>query len=523
MPVVPEVLPGRAAPAFDSARGASPAAFGADIGAGVNNFGRAVSAYGEHLQALREQEDKLWVEDELNQFSADWTAIEARSRREVLATPDAYTDSQRYVEQQWDTASGAFIERVQRSRQLTPAMAQGLRSRINAMQAAAGLEAVNLETDRVTRSTAMKVGRRIDMATNEVISTPGLWESRKESIRAFIEQNAAALGETTQETLEQAEAAMDAAHISGRIKEDPQAVLSDLHSGIYDDVIDPDTKQKGISAAYREIEDRVAAADRADAREQRNLQRRQHEAFGDALVRIAANDMTQEQLAELLARDVISPEDYRVAQTDLRRAASDDGNAALELDLRIDVLNGEATLGDLLSHRDELSTDEMTRLVDLADQVARRGGALAREDVQQSMDIIRSFVGGVRGPLAVLDQEASAREARALEEFTTRLAPDGSNQRALREEVIQNFRRPTALPSVFDAPVSRYLPRSGQMNSNPELLRSAIRDAMEQLAEDRTAGLITPEEADYEVRVLGQYTQELRRMTPPPTLAPLAE
>lgn len=520
MPIVPEVTPGRAAPAFDSAAGSSPNAFGAGIGQGVNAFGLAVTAYGEHLHEMRVKEDQLWAEDQLNQFTNDWAAIEQRARQEVLSQPDKYPNSQQYIERQWEAASGAFLERIQQERQLLPEMQRGLQSRINRMQSAAALEAVNLETDRVMDVTKTRVNDRVNMAVNEVISSPGLWPGRKDTVQALIESNASALGEDAPEIWQEAEKALDAAHLLGRVKEDPQATLSDLQNGDYDDIIDPDTKQKSISAAYREIEDRVNRADREEARALRQRAQRQNAAFADVLVRIANEDISQAELADLLAADVISPEDYRTAQVDLRREASEFGDENLETDLRIGILTGEVTLPDLLTHRESLSNDQMTELLSLADQSARRGGALAREDVQQSISMIRSFVGGERGPLAILDAEASAREARAIEEFTSRLAPDGSNHRALREEVIQNYRRPTAMPSIFELPASQYVDRTNQMNNNPELLRAAISDAAERIADDRAAGLLTPEQADYEVLVLNRYLEELRRLTP--IEAPLA-
>lgn len=100
------------------------------------------------------------------------------------------------------------------------------------------------------------------------------------------------------------------------------------------------------------------------------------------------------------------------------KEVEDDPNVTLNLSR--DALANDPTIPSRVVQAMEnqlISGETAIQIVGQHDQASRRGGILAREDVQRAREFVDANVGGLRGPLAILDSAGSARTARALREY----------------------------------------------------------------------------------------------------------
>ena len=136
-------------------------------------------------------------------------------------------------------------------------------------------------------------------------------------------------------------------------------------------------------------------------------------------------------------------------------------------------------------------------LVRNLNEAERRGGPMARDDVKRARRYLDQVVGGVRGPLAVLDTASSIRVAnatRAFDETIRALEEKGAqyNASAVADEIAQQYRLVEEPISAMPKP--RYLVGS---RSTPDV------DATRQeTLRALDSGEISPEEASVELELL---------------------
>ncbi len=147
---------------------------------------------------------------------------------------------------------------------------------------------------------------------------------------------------------------------------------------------------------------------------------------------------------------------------DAEETPEDDDGVVLVMmrDLDDGLLTKERVLN---AYGDGLITRE--RAVELRTAVDRGTDETEREALQ----FIRANVGGVRGPLAVLDSQSSQREAAAVREFRSRV-DKGESPDAVADDIVTRFRKQEPGMSALPRPVFLIGPRS-----NPDIAATAQR------------------------------------------------
>lgn len=161
-----------------------------------------------------------------------------------------------------------------------------------------------------------------------------------------------------------------------------------------------------------------------------------------------------------------------------------------------------------------LSKDTALALMKQVESVRRGGGVLARDDVQRQRAHIDAMVGGVRGPLAVLDSASSQRVANAVRDYDERVAAEYDrakaegrpfNPKAIADEIVDLYR---ASP-----PDRLALPRPRYAGSRPASIED-VQLVRQRTAEALLAGDILPAQAAEQERLLQQYEAALTPVMP---------
>lgn len=523
MPTIPRITPARIEPAYDSGRGNSADAFGAGVGRASVALAGAVAGATEALIQRRQTEDAMWAEQEYNEFNTQWALREAELNRQIAGNPQAYPDSHKLVEQEFDAMHAEFINRVDSSRTLLPNIRNALGSQLGSLRGRVQIGAISVEDGRIADAATIYVRDRMDLARNEVISSPGLLQSRRLAMNTLIERNRDNLGAAAEDMLRESEQSLTYASVLGQIKQEPEATLQNLHTGEFDELLDPDDKQRAIAEGYREIDNRAREAERRAAEARRAREEAQSSRFSQLLVSNARGTLTENAIIEELARDNITSDMYRTLIRESRYEANDVGDGRLFNEIQIEILTGGPGLELISEYRNRLSTGQVSQLLEMQDQSARRGGALARDDVSRSMNFVRDVAAGAAGPLATFDTEQIFRAQQALQEFTSRLAPDGSNHRILMQEITSNpaFRAPD-FGEGFDIEIANIPGFSRQdMLGEPADVYNRIRAATDALQSRRARGEIDELEYAYQVSVLHRAMTQTRARDIP--TVPMAE
>lgn len=233
-----------------------------------------------------------------------------------------------------------------------------------------------------------------------------------------------------------------------------------------------------------------------DANAEKMRKREREERAVELTLGIADGATGEGAVIEALRLRQIDRRQFGQLMTALSRAEPDDVNAVAALGLRADVLDGRAGVTEILaSHAvGEIDLDTAEELIGAADQVTRRGGVLARADVRAARGFVDSTIGGIRGPLAILDSASSERTQNALRDFDNQVRKAGESGQsfdpfAIADEVVEGFRTKPPSPTAFRRP--RYLVG---MRASPDIDKSMLRtlDALDR-------GLITQQEAMEEI------------------------
>src|SRR5690606_9685315 len=214
----------------------------------------------------------------------------------------------------------------------------------------------------------------------------------------------------------------------------------------------------------------------------------QQENYAQLQVQLAQGQLTPPQMVDALARGDISAEQYRTLRSDYQ-TVTEQGNPEAALLMETLLLRDRAGLQDIFNVPG-LSVQERRRLVNTWDTVQRQGGVLARADVKQELDRIDMVIGGVRGPFAQLDLQASERLANALQEARDRIQANPDNAREIADDVIRKYRSTPQELSSLQPP--RFF--TGNVNDPPELLRQHVVRANELAREALEMERISEEE-----------------------------
>lgn len=460
----------------------------------------------------KEREDALWAEQQYGDFVAQWTEQEEERRRQTLADPKNHTNYQKDSVDSFEKFKRNFMDAASQQRNLSENVRRGLEERLTKLQTQQSLQAIKIEGQRNKLATETMLTEMQDVLVNEVISTPDLWQDREKKLLTSIAQHQDILGENAIPFAKAAKLAIRNAHVQGLIKETPFLTLSRLHSGEYDKLLTFESKQKLISEAYREIDHRNREEDRQAKKEKEALKEKHDANYADINLRIVRREIKETEIVRALEEGKINSQQFLTARTNLAKENSEVGDHDRYLQLRIEALKGNITYEQVLANRELLSEKQEIELVNLVDTTDRRGGALARDDVKRELDRIDQSIGGVRGPLAVLDAASSMRVANALAEATDRMKARPQDARKIADEVIERY-RPSSLSvsaQIQALPRVKYW-KGGSIGDRKELqerLAKAYADAVK----DETSGRISTDELMIVLKDLERYRDLIEKM-----------
>lgn len=223
----------------------------------------------------------------------------------------------------------------------------------------------------------------------------------------------------------------------------------------YTDQIDGTTRsslREELEARDRQL---IQDRERAERIQDKVVTDLQDKEFAALTVEIARGNVSEGDIVRKLDTGDIRSSQYFQALEYSRKELADEGDEEVYVDMRLSVLKGESSY-DTIMQEDRIDEKMREELINLQDQVERRGGIMARDDVIRARESLERYVVGELGPFAKLDFNESQRLDNALTEFNDRVLA-GENVRDVLEDVrrgyspqsvlnpaseIQNIRRP---------------------------------------------------------------------------------
>ena len=268
---------------------------------------------------------------------------------------------------------------------------------------------------------------------------------------------------------------------------------NELAKKIFNDFL---LKIDGVSRAAISI--RLGARDKellrlkieAEARAEKELKDRQDQTFVRVILGISKEEVSEDLVFLLLEKGGLRPLQHAKALKLLREddtISDPDTLLALEVDVRL----GEKTFEDI-EDVENISNKDKRTLIALVDTVERRGGILARDDIKRLRTNISQLIGGVRGPLAILNPGASRRTRNAIVEFENRVL-GGEDPQAVHDSVLDAFLDRDAA-SVLQGMARPPFLKLGRGRGNREEKLEDVEEATKELARNRK----NMPEAEYE-------------------------
>ncbi|MCB1631040.1 MAG: hypothetical protein KDI23_04365 [Pseudomonadales bacterium] len=287
-----------------------------------------------------------------------------------------------------------------------------------------------------------------------------------------------------------------------------------LDPGIYPALAPDDrTRLQGMVDRLIEQDDRerIRLAEKAERDAERALKDAQDARAAEFRVGIMEGAVGERDLTMALETGQIDLQAFNSLLPALQAEREQRDDPTRVVRLQRDIGDGTASEAQVWSAYADgaLSKGTAVALMKQAESVRRGGGVLARDDVQRQRAYVDATVGGMRGPLAVLDSASSQRVANAIREYDERVAAEYDRAKA--------DGRPFDPKAVADAVVDLYrpsppdrlaLPRPLFAGERPSSLED-VQAVRQRTAEAAFSGDITPEQAAEQERLLQQYEEAL--------------
>jgi len=228
----------------------------------------------------------------------------------------------------------------------------------------------------------------------------------------------------------------------------------------------------------------------AEASAKKEHEDRQDATFVRVILGIAKGEVSEDLVFLLLEKGGLSAIQHGKALKLLREdgvISDPDTLLALEVDVRL----GEKTFEDI-ENAENISNKDKRILIALVDTVERRGGILARDDIKRLRTNISQLIGGVRGPLAILQPGATRRTRNAIVEFENRVLA-GEDPQAVHDSVLDAFLESDAR-SVLQGLARPPFLKLGRGAGTKDQKLEDVKEATKELARNRK----NMSEAEYE-------------------------
>ena len=476
---------------------------------GLKVLGQSISAFAEvevdelSRKLQRDEQLKAGIREAQAKFQIQQMSGELFSR--TMSEPGFSTRSKNELVADYATAFDEQKELILEGLEFdNPLERDLLSSSLDNFGLAAQKSLVVEQSKRLAADTNRVVEEALSVAGNNVLDNPASLFDEIQSIKDQVEPFTLAMGpERSRDVMRGAVSGLIENAVQGlRLQERFDEATGLLNGRAVDpvsgraidfrSVLDPDERNRllaGIETDRVQALDRhVRALERQEDRAEKELREAQGRNYAVLVDRILEGAAGDRELDTALNGNLINANDYIAARKLLNgeQAVQDDPRTVVvfetlwergELDLNM-VLNAAAdgfiTLGTMQSYRGRLES---------------RAGELER----RALKSIREQVGGVAGPLAVLDTQSSIRVANATAEFWQRVG-SGEDAQIVADDVVRRYR--TQEPGVQALPAPRFLVGTRVKPNLEETGRATIR-AFE-------AGEISEDELNRESELLKQ-------------------
>lgn len=359
--------------------------------------------------------------------------------------------------------------------------------------------AVAFENNQAIKVVNRDVNTAVERVADNAFNSPGDFETHLEELDVLLESlEGTQFAGDIAESRQTARANIAISAIRGRIANDPPTAYNELENGKYDQFLSVDEKVTFISKALSGIESREKSISTAI----KNAQDQNETLFTQQFFDPEASDPTDIELVQALGRGDISREGFNRLRGYVNTDFAEESDAGTRLGLLQLAQEGNRNIPSMVARavqEGRLTQDHAASIMSTNRTALRSGSVMSDPVVKQQRRRVDQVVGGVRGPLAVLDTAESARVANAIQEFDERVMA-GEDATEVAENVIERFRSVPPSPTEFATPAYLVGQRS---KPDIEATRAATADAFE-------SGEITREEYAQELRNLEDIEDALR-------------
>lgn len=196
----------------------------------------------------------------------------------------------------------------------------------------------------------------------------------------------------------------------------------------------PDDQDKAITQVNTII-NRAVARDEKNERDGDKATKEEQEHNAALLYdAITEGRLTDEELDQALAERRIDGDDFRTLRRALATEATSVDDPAVVVELEQSAAEGSLTLSALV---DQFEAGTITQ--NTFQNFSGRAQGDVNETAEEALAFVRANVGGIRGPLAVLDTQSSTREAAAIREFRDQV-DEGLDAWDAADDVVARYR-----------------------------------------------------------------------------------
>lgn len=243
------------------------------------------------------------------------------------------------------------------------------------------------------------------------------------------------------------------------VRQAPETAMTQLEGGKWDQFLEPTEVLTWIdraeTSALAQESDRQVQIDRLEKQQEKAIEEAQELRSEQLRIGSLRGELGQTELIDALERREITRSQFNSLLTGQEAVEVGEDNAVSALELRQRIYDGLAGSEDVFqAHGNgDLSAQTAEELINLAASERQESESVLKSgDAKRARQFLDAQIGGVRGPLAVLDFDASARLANALREFDTRVT-DGEEPFAVADGLAKQFRQIAPAPTSFGTPM----------------------------------------------------------------------
>lgn len=276
-----------------------------------------------------------------------------------------------------------------------------------------------------------------------------------------------------------------------------------------EEILTPRQWEHARNYAQSVLDDRIRRQGALETEQATNRTLAQEQNYAGLQVAVATGRASKADAVEALSAGRISTTQYRTLLTDID-TANTEASQETALQLESGLYTGEVGQQEIMAASPQLTFDQRADLIRKAEEVGRRGGVLANENVQQAAQYVKKSVGAVPGPLGRFDEGELRREANALREFNRAVTAGGEDVDPwqIADELVARF-RPTA-PALSDLVPPRGF--EGGFQGTPEQVQERAGESLQRLRAQFENNEMSREEWEATQREFIHFGKQLQQL-----------